>query len=103
MYRLYDYDVHSLIDQSEDEYDLIDTMSTYFQAQTGTRFLIKHTNEETKTDEIVASIKNVRDYYGYVTEKRDKKLKSMSCMQLKKEILDLQEKPKVKKLGSMKK
>lgn len=102
MYKLYDYDVHSLIDQSEDEYDLLDTMSTYFQAQTGTRFLIKHTDEATRTDEIVASIKSVRDYYNYATEYRDKKLKEMSCMQLKKEILDLNDKPKVKRKGTKK-
>lgn len=97
MYKLYDYDVHSLMDKSEDEYDIINTMSTYFQAQIGTRFLIIYHNKQENMDEIYRVIKTVGQYYDYVKDYQKRKLESMSCMQLKKEILDMQDKPKRKR------
>lgn len=96
MYNLYDYDVHTLIDKSEDEADIIDTMGVLLQECVGQRFLIKYFDEKVGCDEAF-SIKNVRDYYNYVVSYNER-LKQKSCIELKKEILDKQPKVKVKKL-----
>lgn len=85
MYKLYDYDVHTLIDQSEDEADIIDTMAAYMVEPTNQRFLLTWENKETHAPEWM-SIKNVRDYYNYVTDYNDR-LKQESCMELKRDIL----------------
>jgi len=85
MYRLYDYDVHTLIDQSEDEADIIDTMSGYMEQGSGQRFLISWVNKETNCPDWI-SIKNVRDYYNYVLDYNER-LKQMSCVELKREIV----------------
>lgn len=87
MYRLYDYDVHSLIDESMDEGDIINTISVFMELPTSQRFLIIHDDEVTKTPDI-RTIKNVRDYYNYVMDYNDK-LKQKSCVELKKDILTL--------------
>ena len=88
MYRLYDYDVHTLIDKSENEADIIDTMSGYMENSIGQRFLIKHTDEETHTDDMIFAIKNVRDYYNYVLAYNES-LKQKSCVELKRDIVTL--------------
>jgi len=97
MYKLYDYDVHTLIDKSEDEYDIITTMSTYFHGRFGTRFLIIHYDREQDMDEIYKSIKTRDEYLQYIKEYKTKKLKQMSCMELKKEIIDIKSKHKIKR------
>ena len=100
MYKLYDYDVHTLIDQSEDEADIINTISVFMEATNGVlgqRFLVVKENKETKTPDWI-SIKNVRDYYNYVTEYNDR-LKQKTCIELKKDIV---RNVKIKKKGTRK-
>ena len=97
MYKLYDYDVHTLIDKSNDEGDIINTMSDILSKSIGQRFLIKHTDEETNTDDMIFAIKNVRDYYNYVLDYNER-LKNMSCVELKQSILE-RNKPKSRKLS----
>ena len=86
-YKLYDYDVHTLIDESDNEYDIINTMATILEKSIGQRFLIKWHDEKLQADDF-RSIKNVRDYYGYVKDYYIR-LKDMSCVDLKREILDM--------------
>jgi len=95
MYRLYDYDVHSLIDESMDEGDIINTISVFMELPTSQRFLIIHDDEVTNTPDI-RTIKNVRDYYNYILEYNEK-LKQKSCMELKREILDINKRNKTRK------
>lgn len=92
MFKLYDYDVHTLIDQSMDEYDIINTLSVFMSATIGQRFLIIYHDEEQDMDEVYRIIKTVGQYYDYVNEYKQKKLSELSCMQLKKEILDINSK-----------
>ena len=87
MYRLYDYDVHTLIDQSEDEADIIDTISGYMEQGSNQRFLISWVNKETNCPDWI-SIKNVRDYYNYIKDYNDR-LKARSCVELKRDIVTL--------------
>ena len=90
MYKLYDYDVHSLIDESRNEYDIINTISSYMETVIGQRFLIIYHNEEQDMDEIYRVIKTVRDYGNYLMDYNDR-LKAMNCMELKKDILERKE------------
>lgn len=100
MYKLYDYDVHTLIDQSENEADIIDTMGILLQESIGQRFLIKYYDKKVGCDDTF-SIKNVRDYYNYVVSYNER-LKQKSCTELKKDILNMQPKSKVKTKGTRK-
>jgi hypothetical protein len=96
MYKLFDYDVFSLIDESYDEGDIIETMSKLMSKSVGQRFFIEHIDEKTNIPE-TTSIRNVRDYYNYVLDYNDR-LKNMSCVELKESILE-RNKPKTRKLS----
>ena len=85
MYKLYDYDVHTLIDESMDEEDIINTISGFMELPTNQRFLIIYDDEITKIPSI-RIIKNVRDYYNYILEYNER-LKQKSCVELKREII----------------
>lgn len=86
MYRLYDYDEHTLLVESLDEGDIFNALSECMEEVVGQRYLIVSEDEETHTPDW-RSIKNVRDYYNYALE-YNMKLKNKSCMELKKEITD---------------
>ena len=86
MFRLYDYDVHTLIDKSQNEGDIINTISVFMEEPTNQRFIVKYTDEATHTDTIITTIKNVRDFYNYALDYNNR-LKQESCVQLKKEII----------------
>ena len=87
MYKLYDMNTVSLIDKSNDEYDLICTMSTYYKAYSNPRFRIVYHNEELDMDEGYKRIDTIGQYYDYCKEYEDRKLKEMSCCDLKRQIL----------------
>lgn len=91
MYRLYDYDVHSLIDESTFEGDIIDTISVFMELPTSQRFKIKIYNEENKIERDYRVIRNVRDYYNYVKDYNDR-IKIMSCVELKRSIIKRKDK-----------
>lgn len=99
MYKLYDTNEQTLLDVSNSEKDIINTLAEYMKAYLNLGFEIKCDEEPYKV------IRSVGDYYHYVNEYNDRKstemLKQMSCLELKKEILELSEKPRirVKKLG----
>lgn len=87
MYRLYELNSMSLLDASEDEYDLINTMSLYLQAYRNIRFRIKHYDSELNEEVTIKDILNVGQYYDYCKEYENIKLKEMSCLDLKRQIL----------------
>lgn len=99
MYKLYDMNERKLLDVSNDEQDIINTLSEYMKAYLNLGFEIQHNEETYKT------IRGISDYYHYVNDfnikKNTESLKQMSCLELKREILDLSEKPRVriKKIG----
>lgn len=78
------------MDNSEDEADIIDTLSTYMTNKIGGRFIIN--TVEGKEERLYKKISSVRQFYNYVIEYNEK-LKNKSCVELKKEII----KRKVKK------
>lgn len=84
MFILYDYDVHTIIDKSEDEGDIISTINDFLIDNKNQRFLIVSYDETNTPD--TRTIKNVRDYYNYVLEYNDR-LKNMTCVELKRKIL----------------
>ena len=98
MYILYEMNVHSEIDRSSNEQDIINTIGEFFNENPGYRFMIVKYDDIT-TEPSWRSIRNIGDYEKYLQEYNVRKLQSKTCMQLKKEILDLSgtETPKMKK------
>ena len=83
MYKLYLSDSRTMIDVSENEQDIIDTMGDYLKDSLDTRFIIIFSQEY--GDCIYAVINGYKDYKNYL-EIYKQKLKDMSCTELKKEI-----------------
>lgn len=98
MYILYEMNVHSEVDRSNNEQDIINTIGEFFNENPGYRFMIVKYDDIT-TEPSWRSIRNIGDYEKYLQEYNVRKLQSKTCMQLKKEILDLSgtETPKMKK------
>ena len=97
MYRLYaDIAGKKLIDKSEKEQDIIDTMGEYLKSNKDLHFsIVKQKDKKSEP-----TLKGVWGLQGYIEYLKDYKLRLESCMELKKEIVDLKEKQKVKKLGT---
>ena len=85
MFKLYiNMGVPKLIDASENEQDIIDTMGWYIKDNPETRFIVRELNE--KEGDWSRSIHNILDYALYV-EEYNTKLKNMSCVELKSNIV----------------
>ena len=93
MYRLYaDIAGKKLIDVSNKEQDIIDTMGEYLKSNKDLHFsIVKQKDKKSEP-----TLKGVWGMKGYIEYLKDYKLRLESCMQLKEEILDLVEKSEVK-------
>ena len=81
-----------------DEFDMIATMGDYLQKDEEMQFLLVHYDEVT-TEPDWRTIRGMKDYLEYTKEYYNKLLKNKSCMELKKEMMDIiYEKPKTKRL-----
>lgn len=81
MYKLYEMSIVSEIDRSENEGDIIDTIGEYLSYDPNCTFLIK------KDEELYRSIRSIKAYIDYV-EEYNQRIKDMSCIELKKEIVN---------------
>ena len=103
MYKLMlNMGVPTVIDVSESEQDIIDTMGEYIKENPDYRFIVKEDSmgDRTKSD-------SAQYIYGYIeyaiyVEQYNERLKNMSCVELKRQILQSQDKPKVKCKGTKK-
>ena len=85
MFKLYiNMGVPKLIDASENEQDIIDTMGDYLREDENARFLIIESNKDGDwvKDRVIGWI----EYATYV-EEYNKQLKEKSCVELKTEIV----------------
>lgn len=94
MFKLYlNKGTRTQIDESVNKYDIIKTMGDWLKDDPEERFIVRDANKE-KGDTAV-SINGLLDYALYV-EEYNSELKNMSCVELKRQILQSQDKPKVK-------
>lgn len=85
MYKLYsNNNVRTIIDVSENEQDIIDTIGEYIKNDPNSRFIIIYSQKY--GDCIHAIINKQEDYIEYLKNYRER-LKNMSCVDLKKEIV----------------
>lgn len=103
MYKLYDMNERKLLDKSMNEEDIINTLTEYMKYYLNFKYKIVYHDEETNQDIPYKKITTVGQYYDYVNEYNDKKsteelrrIKQMSCTELKKEILELSDKPRAR-------
>ena len=85
MFKLYiDKGTRKMIDVSQSEQDIIDTMGDYLRDDENSRFLIIENTEEGDwiKDRVIGWI----EYATYV-EEYNRKLKEMSCVELKSQIV----------------
>ena len=85
MYKLYLSDSRTMIDASENEQDIIDTIGDYLKVDDNSRFIVIYSQKY--GDCIHAIINKPEDYVEYLKNYREK-LKNMSCVDLKKEIVN---------------
>jgi len=97
-YILYEMNSHTLIDKSKEEIDIINTIGEFYKENLGYRFMIMYYDPITTEPKMMA-IRNIGDYEAYIQDYNMRQLKNKTCMELKKEILDLSgiETPKRKK------
>lgn len=100
MFKLYDMNARTLIDKSKNEDDIINTLCECMKEYLNIRYKIIYHDEKNNEDIPYKKINSVSDYYLYVNEyaqrKATERLKQMSCQELKKEMLELSDKPKAK-------
>lgn len=93
MYKLYlDKGIRKVIDISENEQDIIDTMGEYLKSDNDLWFLVKE--RVNGGDNIKGFIRGYEDYIKYV-ECYNERLKKLSCIELKQDIVKNQ---KIKRL-----
>ena len=88
MWYLYDRDTNTKLDVSDKEQDILNTMGEYYQTNTYYRFTIVKYDEIT-TEPSWRSIRNIGEYEAYIQEYNARQLKNKTCVELKREILDL--------------
>lgn len=97
MYKLYSSSEKTLLDMNKDEGEIINTLCEYMKAYLNIGFEIECDETPYK------SIKSVSDFYHYVNDynvkKNTEKLKQMSCLELKREMLELSDKKRIKIKG----
>lgn len=95
MFRLYiDKGTRKMIDVSENEQDIIDTMGEYLRDDQDSRFLIIESTEE--GDWIKDRVIGYIEYLIYV-QQYNERIKKMSCVDLKKNIVKNQKIKRLKK------
>lgn len=100
MYKLYDMQTRKLLDKSMNEKDIIDSLSELLKDYVNFEYRIIYHSEELNQDVAYKKICSMSDFYHYVNDynviKNTEQLKQMSCLELKKEILDLSDKPRIR-------
>lgn len=90
MFKLYDMNILKLINDYDSEYKLIKGIESLINEDS--RFLVK--TRKNKGDIIFLSIRNMQDFIDYKERYNHKLILNKSCVELKREILDLDEKRK---------
>jgi len=93
MYRLYDMNKRKLITTNESEDFIYNTIINWYKKNSNSYLYI--VKRENNGDVPYFSIRSEKDFELYKKFYEYSKLTSMSCLELKREILDLVEKPKV--------
>lgn len=96
MYSLYDMAKLELLIKDESEEKIYKAICNRFKVNENQRLLIK--TRYKNGDVIVCAIRNQEDFINYLKDYENRLLKKKTCAELKREILDLVEKPKVKAL-----
>ena len=92
MYILYDMLKRKTIFASTNELDVLSMVGCKIKREENFSYLIKkHTEEK---DELIVGIRSVEDYINYKKYFEYRELTKKSAYDLKREILDLTEKPK---------
>lgn len=95
MYKLYQMTKHTLIDTNEKQDKLLEIMERMYKVDPEERFLL--VQREGMSDVWFKGIYGVEEYYEYLQKLENEELKNKTCVELKREILYLDEKPKVKR------
>lgn len=96
VYRLYDMKMRELIVAHEKEKIIYKAIVNWHKKDPDCRLsVIKKVN---KGDVTICAIRNEEDFVNYLKDYEYRLLTGKSCVELKREILDLAEKPKVKTL-----
>lgn len=95
MYKLYgEIAGWKMLDISSNEGDILQTIGEYLSDSENMHFLI--VKNENDTDEPYKAIRSIDDYVHYLGE-YNRRLKEMSCIELREEMMDIvYDKPKVK-------
>ena len=94
MYSLYDMTKLELLIKDKPEEEIYKAICNRFKTSENQRLLIK--TKYKNGDVIVCAIRNQEDFINYLKDYEYRLLTGKSCVELKKEILDLKEKSKVK-------
>lgn len=96
MYRLYLISTNSKLDESPEEYDIIDTIGRLLQKSPNMQFRIikNHIIDGQDTDEIYRYVKSPQDYQCYLEEYR---IRKASIEQLKRGMFGINDKTLYKK------
>lgn len=95
MYKLYQMTKHTLIDTNDKQDKLLEIMERMYKTNPEERFLL--VKRENMSDVWFKGIYGVEEYHEYLQKLENEELKNKTCVELKREILDLAEKPKVKR------
>lgn len=95
MYKLYQMTKHTLIDTNDKQDKLLEIMERMYKTNPEERFLL--VKRENMSDVWFKGIYGVEEYNEYLQKLENEELKNKTCVELKREILDLAEKPKVKR------
>jgi hypothetical protein len=95
-YILYEMNSHTMVDRSKQEIDIINTIGEFYNENLNYRFSVVYYDPVT-TEPISRRIRNIGDYELYIQE-YNQKIKNEPIMQLKKEMFDIIDKPKIKNL-----
>lgn len=88
MFKLYAMaSVPTMIDKASNEYDICDTIGEYIKRDPYERFLI--VKRENNTDEVYRAIRSMDEYVDYYQELMNRRLKEKSCVELKREMMDI--------------
>lgn len=92
MYKLYQMTKHTLIDTNEKQDKLLEIMERMYKVDPEERFLL--VKRENMSDVWFKGIYGIDEYNEYLQKLENEQLKAKTCVELKREILDLSEKRK---------
>ena len=83
--------VRTKIDESPNEQDIINAIADYLNDDPNAKLIVMYTQEHGKY--IYAIVNGIKGYLEYL-ERYKEKLKNMTCMELKKDIIKIKDKKK---------